>query len=429
MNEDFLQFIWKFRLYDISNLKTDSGEEVQVISVGIQNKNSGPDFYDAKIKIGDTVWAGTVEVHKKSSDWIHHGHQNDKAYNNVILHVVEKNDTVIERAGGEALPALEITYPETFKQRYEELCESKHHIPCANYISGVDAFKIKFWLQRLATERLERKTEEINSLIDVTYNDIEEIFHHVLFKHFGFKTNALPFEMLARSISAQILRKYHHSLPLLEALLFGQAGFLGSETEDEYSRNLKSEYEFLQNKHNLVRMDKTLWKYAKLRPGNFPTVRIAQIAALFHKYQNLWETLIRLDDINEVYEFFDVTASEYWENHYVFGKISPARPKKLGKTTIDILIVNVLSPMFFAYSVYKDDDRLREKAIHFLEIAGAESNSAVDEWQRYGIKPCNALESQALLHLSAEYCSKRKCLKCAIGKDVIQNIITHNNSI
>ncbi|MDR1130480.1 MAG: DUF2851 family protein [Prevotellaceae bacterium] len=426
MNEDFLQFIWNLRLYDSANLKTSEGENVDVISAGAQNRDSGPDFYNAKIRIGDTVWAGTVEIHKKSSDWNLHGHQNDSAYNNVILHVVEKDDAVIRRKSGEIIPCLEITYPESFKKRYLELSESKQRIPCATYIPEVEPFKIHFWLNRIASERLERKTAEISLLMDSTYSDLEEVFHCVLFKYFGFKTNALPFEMLARSLPAKLLRKYSHSLPSVESLLFGQAGFLDTDVEDEYTFNLKSEYQFFKTKHNLAGMDKSLWKYTKLRPANFPTIRIAQVAAILCKYQSLWEIISASKDMEDVCEILDVSASEYWDSHYVFGKTSSrTSPKKLGKNAVCNLIINILSPMIFTYSIYRGDETLKERAVSFLESLAAESNSVVSEWAECGVEPENALESQALLHLQAEYCACRKCLKCAIGKEVIQNIINN----
>ncbi|MDR1339291.1 MAG: DUF2851 family protein [Prevotellaceae bacterium] len=427
MNEDFLQFIWKLGLYDSANLKTGAGENVEVISAGAQNRDSGPDFYNAKIRIGGTLWAGTVEIHRKSSEWNLHGHQNDSAYNNVILHVVEKDDAVIRRKSGEIIPCLEITYPESFKKRYLELSESGQHIPCASYIPEVDQFKVHFWLDRLASERLERKTAEISLLMDGTFCDLEEVFHCVLFKYFGFKTNALPFEMLARSLPAKLLRKYSHSLSSVEALLFGQAGFLNTDVdvEDEYTFNLKSEYQFLKSKHDLVGMDKSLWKYAKLRPANFPTIRIAQVAAILCKYQGLWEIISVSENIGNICEILDVSASEYWDSHYVFGKTSSrTSPKRLGKNAVCNLIINVLSPMIFTYSIYRGDETLRERAISFLESLAAESNSVVGEWMECGIKPANALESQALLHLQSEYCAGKKCLKCAIGKEVIQNIIS-----
>jgi hypothetical protein len=424
MSENFLQFIWNLGLYDSSDLVTDDGEHVKVISAGVQNRDSGPDFYNAKIQIGDTVWAGTVEIHKKSSDWILHGHQDDSAYDNVILHVVEKNDVEIKRRNGETLPCLRITCNEKFKARYIELSESTQHIPCASHIAEVEPFKVRFWLNRIATERLERKTDEISALIKETTGDFEEVFHRVMFKYFGFKTNAVPFEMLARSLSAKLLRKYSHSLQSVEALLFGQAGFLDNEAADEYSSILQKDYHFFKIKHKITGMDKSMWKYAKLRPANFPTIRISQLAAIINKYQRLWDTIVSMEKIKDIRQIFDVAASKYWNSHYIFGKFSAeAIPKRLGDRAVRNLIINVIVPMIFVYSNYRNDEVLKERAMFFLESMPAESNSIINKWTEYGIKPTNALESQALLHLQEEYCSDRKCLKCSIGKEVIQNII------
>jgi hypothetical protein len=331
---------------------------------------------------------------------------------------------VVKSKNGAAVPCLEITCPDSCKKRYIELAESKQQIPCANYIQEVDMFKIIFWLSRLATERLEQKTEAIIGLMTETANDLEEVFHRLLFKYFGFKINALPFEMLERGLPATLLRKYTHSLLSIESLLFGQAGLLDFDAEDEYACKLQSEYQFLKQKHCLTEMDKSLWKYAKLRPVNFPTIRLAQIAAILHKGQILWATVVNLTEIKALYDIFDVTASEYWDNHYVFGKLSAqTSPKRLGKTAIDSLIINLLVPMTFAYANYKGEERSRERAMYFLEALAPESNSMLNEWAKLGIKPANALESQALIQLHSEYCSNKRCLKCAIGKEVIQNII------
>jgi hypothetical protein len=422
MKEDFLQFIWGFKLFDTADLKTVAGERLEIISTGIQNKNSGPDFYNAKIKIGDTVWAGTVEIHCKASEWNSHKHQGDKAYDNVVLHVVEHADAAIQRSTGENIPMMKITYPQCFLQRYEELAASRLPVPCANYIESIDPFRIKFWLTRIATERMEGKTEEIDKLLAALHGDFEAVFYLVLFRYFGFKTNALPFEMLARSLPVNLLRKHHNSLFALEALLFGQAGFLETnEVEDAYCQQLKSEYAFLRSKYELTPMDCSVWKFAKLRPVNFPTVRIAQLAALLNKHQSLWETLLDADGIYKMFNIFDVTASEYWNNHYVFGKESANQPKKLGTNSINILAINVLSLMFFAYSNYKGDERFRDKALHLLESAKAETNTIISDWQKCKIIPRNALESQALLHLRTAYCAQHQCLQCVIGKEIVGN--------
>lgn len=423
MNEDFLQFIWNYKLYDPLNLQTISGEKVEILSTGTRNRDSGPDFCDARIKIGDTVWIGAVEIHAKSSEWYAHGHHDDKAYHNVILHVVTNDDMLVRRSGGEILPTLKISYPAAVGERYAELRESRSEIPCANHVGNVDSFKLAFWLNRLATERLERKTAEINDLLDKTFDDVEEVFHFVLFRSFGFKTNALPFEMLARALPCKLLRKYSGSLFQLEALLFGHAGFLErDDIEDDYFKRLKSEYSFLKHKHELAPMDKSIWKYSKLRPINFPTVRLAQVASLLNRHEQLWETIVSLDETKDIRNLFDVCASEYWDSHYIFGKTAAKpSPKKIGETTTDSLMINVVASMLFTYAARRGEEELKEKALNLLEITAPETNRHIAEWDNCKVKPRNALESQALLHLKFEYCTRGKCLNCAVGKEIIQN--------
>jgi hypothetical protein len=424
MNEDFLQFLWNYKLYDTSDLKTNTGEKIEILSVGSRNPDSGPDFRDARIKIGDTVWVGSVEIHAKSSEWYAHGHHDDRAYHNVILHVVVLDDTIVRRSDGELLPTLKIPYSEALVRRYAELSESSSEIPCAEHAGKVDPFKFGFWLSRLATERLERKIAEIGDLLDRTLNDFDEVFHVVLFRSFGFKTNALPFEMLARALPCRLLRKYSGSLFQLEALLFGHAGFLESDgIEDDYCRQLKSEYSFLRHKHGLAPMDKSLWKYSRLRPVNFPTVRIAQIASLLNRHGELWETILSLDDTKEIRSLFDVCASEYWDSHYLFGKTAAKpSPKNIGTATTDSLMINLVAPMLFARAFRHGQDELQERSLHLLELTQPETNRHIAEWNRYNVKPRNALESQALLHLKSEYCTHGKCLNCAVGKEIIQNM-------
>jgi hypothetical protein len=411
-------------LYDPSSLKTNTGETVEILSAGSRNRDSGPDFHDAKIKIGDTLWVGSVEIHVKASEWYVHGHHDDKAYRNVILHVVTHDDALVRRSGGEILPTLKISYSEAVGKRYAELSESRSEIPCAEHVAKVDSFKFSFWLNRLATERLERKTAEINELLDRTLNDFEEVFHFVLFRAFGFKTNALPFEMLARSLPCRLLRKYSRSLFQLEALLFGRAGFLErDDIEDEYYRRLKSEFSFLRYKHELAPMDNSIWKYSKLRPVNFPTVRIAQVASLLNRHEQLWETILALDDMRHIRSLFDVCASEYWDSHYLFGKTAAKpSPKNIGTTTTDSLMINLAAPMLFAFAARRGEDELKEKSLHLLEIVPPEINRHIAEWNKCNIKPRNALESQALLHLKSEYCARSKCLNCVAGKEIIQNL-------
>ncbi|MDR2563783.1 MAG: DUF2851 family protein [Prevotellaceae bacterium] len=421
MGEDFLHFVWKFGLLDKNGLKTAAGENVEIISPGTHNKDSGPDFTGAKIKIGEVLWAGNVEIHVKASDWLLHGHQNDKSYDSVILHAVAINDVEITRMNTETIPVITINYPKSIEQKYRELADSSFDIPCKLYLPKITEVKIKHWLTRMAAERLEYKAEYIAELLKQTQSDFDRVLRRLLFRYFGFKVNALPFELLAQNIPA-VAKKYHASLPTTEALLFGQAGFLDDElAEDDYYNALKREYLFLKAKHGLNPMNKSLWKFARLRPYNFPTLRIAQMAALLHKCDDLFDAVLNADDVREhIAVFEDVRASEYWDTRYLFGKtVEKPLPKRIGRTAAELIALNVTVPFMFAYARSKGDENLRERALNLLDKFKPESNSTIRNWAEAGIKAGNAAESQALLHLYAEYCSPRKCLQCAIGKIVV----------
>ena len=422
MSEDFLHFVWKFGLLDKRDLKTAAGEEVEIISAGMHNRDSGPDFNNAKIKIGDTLWVGNVEIHVKASEWLAHGHQNDKAYDNVILHAVAINDAAIFRSSGEPVSVITITYPKFIEEQYAALTNSPLNIPCRSYIPAIDDIKIRHWLSRMATERLERKAEYVEELLRQTQSDFDRVFHRLLFRYFGFKANAVPFELLAQNLPAKVLKKYHDSPFILESLLFGQAGLLEDALDDDYYNALKAEYIFLRAKYELTPLDKSLWKFAKLRPGNFPSLRIAQIAELLHRHDDLTEAMLRAGDIREHLAIFDVAASEYWNRHYVFGKAAEkSLPKRIGRVATELIAINVTVPFMFAYAKCKGDSNLHEKALTLLDEIKPESNSTVEEWAKAGVVAASASESQALLHLYSEYCSARKCLQCAIGKIVVGN--------
>ena len=422
MGEDFLHFVWKFGLLDKNNLKTAAGEDVEIVSPGTHNKDSGPDFTGAKIRIGEVLWAGNVEIHVKASDWLLHGHQNDKSYDNVILHAVAVNDVKITRPNAEPIPVITISYPKCIEQKYRELTDSSFGIPCKSYLPNIADIKIKHWLTRMAAERLEHKAKYIDELLKQTRGDFDKVFRRLLFRYFGFKANSIPFELLAQNIPTAA-RKYYDSPLAAEALLFGQAGFLGDELDDDYYNRLKMEYLFLKTKHGLTPMDKNLWKFARLRPYNFPTLRIAQLSALLHKYDNLFDTVLRAADAREHTAVFEeVTASEYWDTRYVFGKTTgKLLPKRIGRTAAELIALNVTAPFMFAYAGHKGDENLRERALNLLDKFKPESNSTIRDWAEAGIIAVNAAESQALLHLHSEYCTARKCLQCAVGKIVVGN--------
>lgn len=414
-SEEFLQFIWKFGLFDKENLHTIDGRKVEVVSLGMHNSNAGPDFADARLKIGDTLWAGNVEVHKQSSDWNKHKHSSDKAYNNVILHVVGKYDTPTIQDSGIVIPIAELLYASELEQKYTELLSSKPRVACRPFISSIEPFPLKNFLSRVLVERLEMKSERLVAILNQTNNDWAEVFYRTLFRSFGFSVNAVPFEMLAQQTPIQSIAKHRSSLVQLEALLFGQAGFLDAKPVDDYQAKLRAEYAFLQNKFTLKPIEKHLWKFLRLRPSNFPTIRIAQLAYLLHHSSHIVDSILSFKNIDNYFSLFDIKTSEYWETHYGFGVESKQKTKQLGRQSIERIISNAIVPFIFTYGKMRSNEELQEKALTLLEALTPESNAIIEEWTVAGIKAENAFFSQALLQLKQSYCDKQRCLSCFIG--------------
>jgi hypothetical protein len=420
MNEDFLHFIWKFQLFNKPELFTVSGEKFSVLNPGIHNTNSGPDFFNAKIKIGDTLWAGNIEVHIKTSDFIKHKHHSDKNYDNLILHVVFEND----------LSQADLRYPlfelksfisENLYAIYNQFLSAKTWIPCENNLKNVSELNFTSWIQRLAIERIERKSRETEQLLLQFKNDWEQVFFIQLAKAFGFKVNNSPFELWAKSLPYQLLLKHRNNFIQLEALMFGQAGFLNEDFPyDEYYTSLKNEYQFLSKKYALKSIDKHLWKFLRLRPRNFPTIRLAQFAAIIHKQNNLFSSIINADSIEDLRKIFNANTSEYWHTHFLFGQISDNLKKPLGKKSADILIINAIVPMLFAYAKYSNRETLKDKAIEILESIEPENNTIIAKWIQLGIIPKTSLDTQGLLELKNEYCFQKKCLNCSIGNSILR---------
>ena len=421
MQEDFLHYIWKYKKFDILNLVTTKNQSIEILSVGQHNKNSGPDFFNSKLRINNQLWAGNVEIHINSSDWYLHNHEKDIAYDNVILHVVWNDDAEIFRKDNSTIPALEIkdyVLPQALNN-YKELFSRKGKwINCESNVSEIDLFTISNWLERLYFERLERKTKELSSLLETSKNNWEEVLFKLISKNFGLKLNGESFLSISNSIDFSVIRKLEKNKTSLEALFFGQANLLKTETQDSYYQELKKEYNFLSNKFNLSNQGVLPLQFFRLRPVNFPTIRLSQLAGLYYKNNNLFSLLIKVKSINEIYEIFNVKSSEYWDNHYTFGKISKKSTKKLSKAFIDLLIVNTIIPLLFAYSKTqgKNED---EKIIHLVQDIKSESNSIIEKFRNLKISSKSALESQALIQLKTEYCSKNKCLQCAIGSELL----------
>lgn len=420
MTEDFLQHIWKYHLFDKNNLIASTGEKIEILNIGQKNIDAGPDFFNAKVKIDNTVWAGNIEIHINSSDWVKHSHNKNKAYDNVILHVVYNNDMQITRSTGEPIPTIELKFDKKLYSNYQDLIKNEQWISCENEINNIDGFIIDFWLNSLLIERLENKSEYILKTLKQNNNNWEETFYQQLAKNFGIKINQQPFEQLAKSLPLKYLSKHKNNLLQIEAFLFGQAGFLETNVDgDDYYSKLKKEYSFLKNKFNTKPIEKHLWKFLRLRPSNFPTIRIAQFASLIYKSSSLFSKIIESDDLIEIKKYFSVSTSEYWHTHYVFNKTTKKKIKKTGDVFTNSLIINTIVPFLFVYSKSKDNDDYKIRALKFLEKLPAEKNSIINNWKSLGMPVPNAFYSQALIQLKNEYCNKKKCLYCQIGNRII----------
>lgn len=420
MKEEFLHYIWKYQLFNNSDLKTTNNKAIEIINPGMHNYDSGPDFFNAKIKIDNTVWAGNVEIHINSSDWYKHNHQNDAAYNNVVLQVVYTHDKDITRANGELIPTIELCFDKKLLDNYETLIRRETWIPCEHDLNKVDSFTIQNWIEKLAIERLEEKSNRIYELLKQTKNSWEEAFYIQLAGNFGFKLNTEPFEQLAKALPLAYLAKHKNNLFQIEALLFGQAGFLDENEGDEYFRKLKQEYLYLKKKFNLKSIERHLWKFLRSRPGNFATIRIAQFAKLIHRSSALFSKVLETENVKEFYRLFQVKPSEYWENHYQLNKESIKKSKALGESAIDILLINTVIPFLFVYGKAKGLTDLQNRAIEFLESIKPEKNSIISKWSYLGIQSVSAFETQALIQLKNCYCIHKKCLNCQIGNSLIR---------
>ncbi|MDR0729959.1 MAG: DUF2851 family protein [Prevotellaceae bacterium] len=423
MKEEFLHFIWEHALFDKSNLRTTGDEPVEIVTIGQHNTDAGPDFFNAKIKIGDTLWAGNVEIHRRSSDWARHAHSSDKNYDNVILHVVLEDDRPVARPDGQWLPTLVMRYAPELGQSYTALLQSPAWAPCRDALKQIEPFRINYFLGRLLVERMERKSQQIVDVLQTTQNDWREVFYQLLFRAFGFSINAAPFEMLAKATPLAAIGKHRHSLMQIEALLFGQAGFLQGEATDAYHRTLQTEYAFLQTKFSLTPLEKHIWKFLRLRPFSFPTVRIAQLAKLLQQAHHLIDKILYFRSIDELYTLFDVRASEYWDTHYRFEKTAKQHPKVLGRASIERILVNLVTPFLFTYGRWQGDETLCDRALALLETLPPEKNQITAGWERLGLTADNAFYTQALIQLKTNYCNNRQCLKCSIGADLLRSTV------
>ena len=417
MNERLLQYIWQFQYFNRNELCTVEGEEIQIIQQGKLNTNQGPDFTDARIRIGDTVFAGSVELHLKSSDWQRHGHSDDANYRNVILHVVYERDS----EGKKGMPVLELQsrIPKIMLERYGSLMNSGSFIACANSISEVKEITWFAWKERLLAERLSRKTERILEMYRRTNGHWEETFWWLLARNFGSKINSDAFEQIARSLPVTILAKSKNSIHQLEALLLGQAGLLAGDFTEDYPQLLQREYRFLKAKYKLPSVAQPV-HFLRMRPGNFPSLRLAQLAMLIHTSLHLFSKVLDAETLPEVKQWLNVTANDYWHYHYLLNEPSSFKIKKLGASMIDNIIINTLAPVLFAYGLYHNEEKYKTKALTWLEKTVAEKNSILNGFHLLSVSNKSAYDSQSLLELKNEYCNKKRCLECSVGNYLLK---------
>jgi hypothetical protein len=422
--EEFLCFIWQFRLFNGAKLSTTLGEQLEIVHCGFPNSHAGPDFYDVKVKVGSTTWVGNVEVHIKSSDWQIHGHHVNKAYDNVVLHVVLVDDSPVFRVDGTLIPTLVLKdlYPQTLIDRYKSLMTTKQSFPCESQIRSVDKIVVNSWLSRVVVERYESKYVEVCAILKQNKGDWDATLYFLLARSFGFKVNTAPFEMLARSLNHQLLNKYKDNPVQIEALIFGQAGFLSGEFTERYPAQLKSEYEFLRKKFNLVPMEVSVWKFLRMRPGSFPTKRLAQFAGLMIKSQHLFSKILEAENLQAIKsEFKHLEIHSYWTTHYHFGATSVVSKTQLGALSIENLIINTVCLILFCYGKSLDSPVYMDQAFSILEQLQGENNSIVNRYSDCGIKIETAFVSQALLELNKSYCARKKCLNCGIGIKILRS--------
>lgn len=422
-NERLLHYIWQQHLWQPTLLRTKDGKNVEVINNGRLNINAGPDFFGATIRIDNTIWVGNIEIHLKSSDWYLHGHDKDDKYNNVILHICLNVNKDIYTKNGIKVPQVEISIPQYIMSNYHNLIGDISNPPCHKILSTIKHIEILNWLDSMCVERMEQKIKRIDNYIDSFNGDWERIFFIVLARSFGFGVNADVFELWAKNIPLTSLAHHRDNLIQVEAFFFGQAGMLNEEyniNKDEYWNLLHDEYLFLKHKFNLSAINPTLWKYLRMRPQNFPTIRIAQLAKLYHKGLLSLQSFIESNNIELLEHNLTIGVSEYWTSHYTFGNESRITNKVIQKKTLHRLILNAICPILFAYGKYLKKDELLTYAFDLLEQIPPEDNYIIRKWADIGIDAKNAADSQALIQIYNEYCQRKKCLRCVIGREYLK---------
>ena len=425
--EHLLHYVWKHKLFPLKVLQTTNGLPVEVIDPGLQNPNAGPDFFNAKLKIDGTLWVGNIEIHTHSSDWLRHGHDKDKAYDSVILHVVGEADMEVTRTDGGRIPQLRLTCPENVQSHYHELCVADQYPACYPIFASLPKLTVHSWLTALQTERLEQKARLITERLKHCNHNWEDAFFVTLARNFGFGLNGDAFETWAGMLPFRAIDKHRNDLFQIEAFFYGLAGlledsFLKKGQEDEYSLRLIKEFRYLQRKFEFTQvMNATLWRFLRLRPENFPTVRLAQLAYLYQRGGKLFSRLLEAGTLAEVRTLLEVGTSSYWESHYLFGRTSSQKKKTMGERSKDLIIINTVVPFLYTYGLHRANEGMCERAGRFLEELKAEDNHIIRSWSAAGLPVVSAADSQALIQLQKEYCDRRKCLYCRFGYEYLRH--------
>ena len=428
--EALLHYVWKHKLWPLKPLATTSGEPVEVIDTGLHNRNAGPDFFNAKVKIGETLWVGNVEIHDRATDWNAHGHQHDAAYDNVVLHVCREVNGTATTASGRMLPQLQLDVPPSVLQNYRQLLHADRYPPCYQLIPSLSPLTIHSWLSALQTERLEQKTEAIKRRVAQCNGSWEQAYFTTLARNFGFGINGDAFEQWARSVPLSAVGHHRDDLFQIEAIFMGQAGLTDLENlpkrhreraeNDDYFIRLRNEYHFLQRKFSLQPIDPKLWRFLRLRPQNFPHIRLAQLAQLYHQKTASLSQIVDCATVEDLEKALATRVTPYWQTHYLFGADSPTSEKRLSASSRRLMIINTVIPMLFAYGRHRHDEKLCDRAFDLLEELGAEQNHITRMWSECGLSVRSAADTQALIQLKNEYCDRKDCLRCRIGYEYLK---------
>ena len=428
--EQLLHYVFKHKMFPLRELQTIDGKSVEVIDPGLHNRNAGPDFFNAKVRIGNTMWVGNVEIHDKSSDWYLHGHDKDSNYDNVVLHVAGVIDTDVKTSRGEYLPQMQLDVPQQVKEHYDELLSTDSYPPCYKVIPSLTTLMVHAWMAALQTERLEHKTEAIRHRAELCGDSWEDAYFMTLARNYGFGINGEVFEQWARNIPLQAIAHHRDDLFQIEAIFMGQAGLLELEAVPDYYQQtalnegyfakLRNEYLYLAHKFSMKPMDYKFWRFLRLRPQNFPHIRISQLANLYYQRKAGLSQLMECETIEQLKTILSSHVTPYWETHYTFGSTSNKNEKHLSYGSINLLMINTAIPMLFAIGRHRGKEVLCDRAFDFLEQLKAENNHIIRMWQQVGLEVKTAGDSQALIQLKKEYCDKKDCLRCRFGYEYLK---------